>query len=71
MFSPEMENLIEATLQDGILTDQEKNVLIKRAQKEGIDIDELDVYIQSLLQKRHQAESAKDAENDRKSKMGL
>lgn len=70
MFSPEMESLIEATLQDGILTEQEKNVLIKRAQNEGIDIDELDVYIQSILQKRHQAEAAEDAENDRRSKMG-
>ena len=70
MFSKEMEALIEATLQDGVITDQEKAVLIKRAEKEGIDIDELDVYIQSLLQKRHQAEAAEDAQNDRQSKMG-
>ena len=70
MFSKEMEALIEATLQDGVLTDQEKAVLIKRAQKEGIDVDELDVYIQSLLQKRHQAEAEEDARNDRQSKMG-
>ena len=49
-----MEALIEATIQDGVLTDQEKAVLVKRAQKEGIDVDELDVYIQSLLQKRQQ-----------------
>lgn len=70
MFSKEMEALIEATLQDSVLTDQEKAVLIKRAQKEGVDVDELDVYIQSLLQKRHQAEAAEDARNDRQSKMG-
>ena len=54
MFSKEMEALIEATLQDGMLTDQEKAVLVKRAQKEGIDVEELDVYIQSILQKRTQ-----------------
>lgn len=59
MFSKEMEALIEATLQDGMLTDQEKAVLVKRAQKEGIDVDELDVYIQSLLQKRQQEQSEK------------
>ena len=59
MFSKEMEALIEATLQDGVLTDQEKAVLVKRAQKEGIDVDELDVYIQSLLQKRQQEQSEK------------
>ena len=70
MFSKEMESLIEATLQDGILTDQEKVVLVKRAQKEGIDVDELDVYIQSLLQKRHQAEVERAAMENRQSKMG-
>lgn len=70
MFSKEMEALIEATLQDGVLTDQEKAVLVKRAQKEGIDVDELDVYIQSLLQKRHQAQAEADAVEDRKSKVG-
>ena len=69
MFSKEMEALIEATLQDGVLTDQEKAVLVKRAQKEGIDVDELDVYIQSIIQKRHQAEAEQDANNDRQSKM--
>lgn len=71
MFSKEMEALIEATLQDGVLTDQEKAVLVKRAQKEGIDVDELDVYIQSLLQKRHQAEAEEDAKNDKQSKIGI
>lgn len=70
MFSKEMEALIEATLQDGVLTDQEKAVLVKRAEKEGIDVDELDVYIQSLLQKRHQADAEEDAINDMKSKIG-
>ena len=70
MFSKEMEELIKATLEDGVLTDQEKAVLIKRAQKEGIDVDELDVYIQSLLQKRHRSEAENDAIEDRKSKIG-
>lgn len=70
MFSKEMEALIEAALQDGVLTDQEKSALIKRAQKEGIDIDELDIYIQSILQKRHQEKNALAEEEDRKAKMG-
>lgn len=47
-----MEALIQATLEDGVLEDNEKAALIKRAQKEGIDLDELDIYINSLLQKR-------------------
>ena len=52
MFSKELENLIQATLEDGVLEDNEKAALIKRAQKEGVDLDELEIYINSLLQKR-------------------
>ena len=54
MFSKEMEALIEATLADGQLTDQEKTALISRAEKEGVDLNELEIYIQSILQKRQQ-----------------
>jgi hypothetical protein len=52
MFSKELENLIQATLEDGVLEDNEKAALIKRAQKEGVDLDELEIYINSLLQRR-------------------
>ena len=52
MFSKELENLIQATLEDGKLEDHEKAALIKRAQKEGVDLDELQIYIDSLLQRR-------------------
>lgn len=52
MFSKELEELIEATLQDGVLSENEKKALIKRALLEGVDIAELDIYINSKLQKR-------------------
>lgn len=52
MFSKELENLIQATLEDGVLEDNEKAVLIKRVQNEGVDLDELEIYINSLLQRR-------------------
>ena len=52
MFSKELENLIQATLEDGKLEENEKAALVKRAQREGVDLDELDIYINSLLQKR-------------------
>lgn len=61
MFSEKLENLIKAALQDGVLTEQEKNAIIKRAQAEGEDIDEVDIYIQSLQQKR-QAELQEKAQ---------
>lgn len=52
MFSKELESLIQATLEDGILEDNEKAALVKRAQNEGVDLDELEIYINSILQKR-------------------
>ena len=62
MFSKEMEALIEATLADGVLTDQEKTALINRAEKEGVDLNELEIYIQSILQKRQQELDKKSRE---------
>ena len=67
MFSERLENLIKAALQDGVLTEQEKASIIKRAQAEGEDIDEVDIYIQSLVQKKQQelAKEAQEAETAR------
>ena len=50
MFSKELEELIEATLQDGILEEHEKQALLKRALLEGVDIAELVISINSKLQ---------------------
>ena len=62
MFSPELENLIQATLEDGILEVKEEAALIKRAQAEGVDIAELEIYINSILQKRkREADKEKNA----------
>jgi hypothetical protein len=60
MFSKELENLIQATLEDGVLEENEKAALIKRAEREGVDIAELEIYINSLLQKR-----ARELENEK------
>ena len=72
MFSKELENLIQATLEDGVLEENEKAALLKRAQAEGVDSTELQIYINSILQKRQreraEAEDAKQAEIDRKKK---
>ena len=52
MFSKELENLINATLEDGVLEEYEKAALVKRAQAEGVDLTELEIYINSILQRR-------------------
>lgn len=64
MFSKELENLIQATLEDGVLEEYEKAALIKRAQAKGVDLTELEIYINSILQKRQ-----KELDNDRNAKI--
>lgn len=51
MFSKELEEVIDAAIADGVLTDKERAVLHKRAQAEGVDPDELDVVIDGRLAK--------------------
>lgn len=63
MFSKELEDLIDATLQDGILEDHEKKALVKRALLEGADLEELDIYINSKLQKRIAEEKISNSRN--------
>jgi len=51
MYSTELEEIIDAALADGVLTDKEKAVLFKRAHAEGIDIDEFEVVLEGRLAK--------------------
>ena len=52
MYSKDLEEIIEAALADGVLTDKERAVLHKRAIMEGVDPDELDVVIDGRLAKK-------------------
>lgn len=56
MFSKELEEVIEAALADGVLTDKERAVLHKRAAAEDVDPDELDVVIDGRLAKAKKQE---------------
>lgn len=58
MYSEQLEMLIDMTIEDGVITDKEKEVLMKRAEKEGVDPDELELYIQFKLKKLKQSEAA-------------
>lgn len=58
MFSKELEELIDAALADGVLTDKERLILHKRAQAEGVDADELDIIINGRLAKLKKQEVA-------------
>lgn len=76
MFSPELENLIQASLEDGVLEEHEKMALVKRATAEGVDLAELEIYINSILQRRQRelnqaAEARKEQrEQERKEAFG-
>ena len=61
-FSSRMEALISASLQDGVLTDQEKAVLKKRAEKEGEDWDEVEMIIEVRLAEMNSVASAPSSE---------
>lgn len=51
MFSQELEEIIDAALADGTLTDKERAILHRRAVAEGVDTDELDLILDGRLAK--------------------
>ena len=57
VFSARLEALINSALQDGVLTEQEKNILKKRAEKEGEDWDEVEMIINARLAERQPVEN--------------
>lgn len=51
MYSDKLEELISAALQDGNLTEQKRNIIKRRAEKEGEDVEEVMMVVESRLQK--------------------
>lgn len=58
MIPKELDDLIKEYLTDGIITSKERQVLLKKAQKLGLDVDEVDLYIDAQQQKVDQAADA-------------
>ena len=52
MFSEELKQLIEAAVTDSKVTEKEMKVIARRAEAEGVDMDELEIYIDSRIQSR-------------------
>ena len=52
MFSEELNKLIDAAFVDGVLTDKEKAVILKRAKTEGADLDEVELLLDAEVQRR-------------------
>lgn len=64
MYNEKIEGLIKAALADGVLTEKEKQVLFKRAQEQGIDLDEFEMVLDARLvelQKEEKEKASKSA----------
>lgn len=59
MYDEKIEALINAALADGVLTEKEKQVLFKRAEAEGIDLDEFEMVLDARLVELEKAEKEK------------
>lgn len=49
MYNEQLEKLIEFALADGELTEKEKQILFKRAEAEGVDLDEFEMMLEAKL----------------------
>lgn len=58
LYDPRMEKLISAALADGVLTEKEKQVLFKRAEMMGIDLDEFEMVLEARLYEKNQQAQA-------------
>jgi hypothetical protein len=61
MYNEQLEKLIEMALLDGVLTEKEKQVLFKKAESFGVDLDEFEMVLDSKLfeiQKKAKSESS-------------
>ena len=67
MYNEQLENLIDAALADGVLTEKEKQILFKKAQAMGVDLDEFEMVLDARLVKLHKAEQEKSASSAPKS----
>ena len=69
MLNPELEQLITFALQDGVVTDKERAVLMRKARELGADIDEFEMILDAKIVAAQEA--AKAAAPKQSSKHGI
>lgn len=55
MYNEQLEKLIEIALIDGVLTEKEKQILFKKAESFGIDLDEFEMVLETKLYEKQQS----------------
>jgi len=61
MYNEELEKLIEMALMDGVLTEKEKQILFKKAESFGIDLDEFEMVLEAKLFEKQQSNKKAEA----------
>ena len=62
MYSEKLERLIQLSIEDGEVDDASWAILLKKVNEEGVDPDELTLYVNSLLKKQNRAKSTEMTE---------
>lgn len=65
MYNEKIESLIKAALADGVLTEKEKQILFKRAQAEGIDLDEFEMVLDARLVELQKVQKSSAPKSDK------
>lgn len=63
MYNEKLEALISAALADGVLTEKEKQVLFKKAEAMGIDLDEFEMVLEGRLAKCQKEKTEKEPQS--------
>ena len=59
MYNEQIESLVKAALADGVLTEKEKQILFKKAESMGIDLDEFEMVLDARVVELQKAEKEK------------
>lgn len=70
MYNKQLEELIRVAMQDGVITEKERKVLLKKAESFGIDPDELDMVLDARLQEA-QANAVREMEEVASNPLGM
>ncbi|MCQ2094551.1 MAG: YARHG domain-containing protein [Bacteroidaceae bacterium] len=70
MYSKELEELIEAAIADGVINEHEQSILFRKAQQEGVDLNELALIVNGRLDKMHRQQQELIANKQASEKVG-
>lgn len=70
MYNEQLEKLIELALADGELTEKEKQILFKRAEAEGIDLDEFEMVLEARIFEKTKNKTSETVASPKSDKLG-